>query len=140
MVMKQKYPPPPYFFVFSSFYAYFRLGQVKLYLPRRVRKEVLLGLAGLKTPEWAKIKKNKKKKKGGGGYQCSKTKTQDSPKFSRNGGTMDYGNILLLSLGRLKLVQTIKHSTNSFQQRSYSIITYVRLSVRPSVCQVQGKT
>ena len=37
----EQIPPPPIFdFVYFLFYAYFRLGYIKVRLPRRVRKEV----------------------------------------------------------------------------------------------------
>ena len=61
-------PPLIFNFCFSHFYAYFRLGLVKLGLglPRRVRDPLELG-------------KKLKSKIRGGVYLCSKSKTQDSP-------------------------------------------------------------
>ena len=75
--------PPPYFrlLFFSCFYAYFRLGQVKLRLglPRRVRKEVQLEPCRVSPPIGARIRKKRKiKNKEGGDYLCSKNKTLEN--------------------------------------------------------------
>ncbi len=78
-------PPPSYFFFlfFSCFYAYSRLGQVKLWLglPYRVRKEVWLGPCRDRAPRRGKIqiKIEKSKIRGGGLFVLQQQNTGWSP-------------------------------------------------------------